>query len=441
MKTSRFNLVIPIEEDNNYLIYNTLTGAQVMVDEKTLDIIQGISDKKVEAEVKEETEEGGLSSFDELKGLGIVVDDEIDEGLELEYWFQQIKFDASLLNITLLTTYACNLACTYCYEEGVGSKASLDRDMTKGVIEWIENKLDRVRPRELRINFFGGEPLINKGAIKDISRELKAYTEKKGIDLSIWIITNGILLDKGLIRDLAPLGLKRIKVTLDGNREQHDAKRKFKNGMGTFDIIMDNLKEISGLVPISIGGNYDDETKGTIPSLLDTIVESGLKEHIADLIFKPIFGHSGEASCNPCSFSDTSPEDMLWIRDEIAARGLKTRDDIAIGPCDAIRENSFTIDPLGKIYKCPGFVGREAFVIGDIKSGVRSQESGVRMNTLFMTTDLWRECADCAYVPICAGGCRVSAETMKGDFKERICERRYLEGMAMGIANKVEVEV
>jgi radical SAM protein with 4Fe4S-binding SPASM domain len=58
-----------------------------------------------------------------------------------------------------------------------------------------------------------------------------------------------------------------------------------------------------------------------------------------------------------------------------------------------------------------------------------------------MTTDLWRECADCAYVPICAGGCRVSAETMKGDFKERICERRYLEGMAMGMASRNEVAV
>jgi sulfatase maturation enzyme AslB (radical SAM superfamily) len=52
-----------------------------------------------------------------------------------------------------------------------------------------------------------------------------------------------------------------------------------------------------------------------------------------------------------------------------------------------------------------------------------------------MTTDLWRECADCAYVPICAGGCRVSAHILKGDFTKKICERRYLEGMAIGIIN------
>ncbi len=421
MKTSRFNLVIPA--GGEFLIYNTLTGAQVMVDERTLDIIQGLPDTS-------RVPEGEISLFDEIKGLGIVVDDEVDEGLELEYWFQRIKFDTSLLNITLLTTYACNLACTYCYEEGVGSKASLDRDMTKGVIEWIKNKLDRVRPRELRINFFGGEPLMNKTAVRDISRELKTYTGKKGIELSLWIITNGVLLDKDLVRELVPMGLKRIKVTLDGNREQHDSKRRFKNGMGTFDIIMDNLKDIAGLVPISIGGNYDDQTKGTIPSLLDIIVESGLKENIADLIFKPVFAHPGEASCNPCSFSDTSPEDMLWIKDEIAARGLKTREDIAIGPCDAIRENSFTIDSLGKIYKCPGFVGREEFVIGDINKDLLSHK-----NTQFMTTDLWRECGDCAYVPICAGGCRVSAHILTGDFKQKVCEKRYLEGMAIGIIN------
>lgn len=423
MKPSRFNLVIPAGGDKTYLIYNTLTGAQVMVDEKTLDIIQGLPDLS-------NVSGSDIHLFDEIKGLGIVVDDEIDEGLELEYWFQRIKFDTSLLNITLLTTYACNLACTYCYEEGVGSKASLDRDMAKGVIEWIKNKLDRVRPRELRINFFGGEPLINKRAIKDISRELKAYTGKKDIDLSIWIITNGILLDKELIRDLAPLGLKRIKVTLDGTREQHDSKRRFKNGMGSFDIIMDNLKEIAGLVPISIGGNYDDETKGSIPTLLDLLVESGLKENIADIRFKPIFANPGDSSCNPCSFSETDPEDMIWIRDEAASRGFNTSDDIAIGPCDAIRENSFTIDSLGKIYKCPGFVGREEFVIGDINKDLLSHK-----NTQFMTTDLWKECGDCTYVPICAGGCRVSGHTLKGDFKKKVCEKRYLEGMAIGIIN------
>ena len=50
-----------------------------------------------------------------------------------------------------------------------------------------------------------------------------------------------------------------------------------------------------------------------------------------------------------------------------------------------------------------------------------------------MTTDLWRECADCAYVPICAGGCRVSAHTLKGDFKKRVCEMRYLERMAKNV--------
>lgn len=429
MKSSRFNLMIPVKEDNNHLVYNTLTGAQVMVDQKTLDIIQGLPDLS-------RVPEGDLHLLDDLKEIGIAVDDNVDESLELEYWFQKIKFDTSLLNITLLTTYACNLACTYCYEEGVKAKASLNEVMAKRVIEWIKIKSDQVRPREIRINFFGGEPLLNKDAVRVISRELKLYAEKKGIEFSVWIITNGILLGKDLIRDLVPLGLKRIKVTLDGDRERHDAKRIFKNGMGTFDIIMDNLKGISGLIPISIGGNYDDSTKGSIPALLDKLVEEGLKDHISNIRFKPIFSGPGDSSCNPCSFSETNPEDQIWIRQEIASRGLKTDDDIAIGPCDAARENSFTIDPLGRIYKCPGFVGREEFVIGDIKD-----ERFNHKNTLFMSTDLWRECADCAYVPICAGGCRVSAELLKGDFTKKICEKRYLEGMAMGMIKEVEAEV
>jgi len=248
--------------------------------------------------------------------------------------------------------------------------------------------------------------------------------------LNISIITNGVLLDGELVDFLLPLGLKDIKVTLDGDREAHDAKRPHRNGDGTFDTIVRNLSRLRGKVPISIGGNFDDSNKGSIPGLLDLLQGRGFSGHLKRVGFKPIFSSLEMAtspgnSCNTCTFSDITVEDMLWLRKETEKRGLPCQGGIALGPCEATRENAYTIDPLGKIYKCPGSAGMDQFVIGDINEDALNYR-----NTQFMTFDPCTICKGCPYIPICGGGCRMSAYIKNGDFQDVACEREYFEKAA-----------
>lgn len=428
MKPSKFNIYIPLPDSGEFLIFNTFSDSRVVVNGHIKEIIE----KSPINEFLFTREERGY--LKDLLSLGIVVEDHVDEDLELEYWFQRLKFDTSFLGITVLTTYACNLRCTYCYEDGIGMTPSMKDEMTRRVILWIIKRLDKVRPNTLKLMFFGGEPLLNVMPVKLISEELHYACMRRRIDLDIRIVTNGVLLTEALVDYLKPFGLRGIKVTLDGDRAAHDSKRRYRDGRGSFDTIMENLRRIKGKVPITIGGNFDDSTKQSIPGLLDELKKAGFnREDIEMIKFKPVGITVGEGCIEnkACTFSSINPGDFLWLKEEIEKRGFATAKDVGLGPCEVVREHNYVIDPVGKIYKCAGFVGRGEFIIGDITEDITENRGLLHTNTQFMTADLWRKCRGCAYIPICGGGCRVSSQALWGNFLNSACEAEYLSKVSL----------
>ena len=381
-------------------------------------------------------------NLDLLREVGIMVDDDVDEDRDLEYWFQKLKFDGTTLDLTVLTTSACNLGCTYCFQEGIDLKRFMKEETCNRVATWAARKLEEIRPRILHLTLFGGEPLLNPNAVQSLSRSLHTLCTEMGIEQQISIITNGVLLTEQITRDLLPLGLKRIKVTIDGDEAAHDSKRRYKNGKGTYHVILKNLLALKGKAPISIGGNFDETTKDSIPRFLDELVALGFtSEDISDITFKPILAPTNQLpvlnnamdSGHTCTFSDMKVSDIIWLYDEVEKRGFKTTEHIAIGPCCATKEHTYTIDPWGKIYKCPALVGREEYVTGDV-----SDDLGNYQNTRFMTVDLWRDsyCQPCAYRPICGGGCRGSSVTQSGDFEKIACEKTYFDNVALELVKR-----
>lgn len=424
MRNSKFNIFIPsFPEKGEFLIFNTFTDSRAVINEEL---------KKVMERAEEKLPLNGeeIRHLNQLRELGIMVDDEVDEDREVQYWFQKFRYDPSILSITVLTTYACNLRCIYCFQGGLQSPSSMNRKTSLKVIQWISEKLRTLSPLTVELVFYGGEPLLNPEAIRLISEGISQMTKATGIQLNMSIITNGVLLNGELIDFLISLGLKDVKVTLDGDREAHDAKRPHQNGGGTFDAIFRNLSQLKGKVPISIGGNFNDSNKESIPRLLDLLEEHGFNSHLKRVNFKPIFSSLEDAkrlqsSHNTCTFSDINVEDLLWLRSETEKRGFSCEGSIALGPCEAARENAYTIDPLGKIFKCPGSAGMDDFVIGHIND----DELNCR-NTQFMTFDPCETCRGCPYIPICGGGCRMSAYIKKDDFQDIACERKYFDQAA-----------
>lgn len=437
-KPSKFNVLIAdFPNPGEYLVFNTFTDSRVIINEQ----LKALMDKADRAELSELTAEE-REVLAALQDLGIMVENGVDEDRELEYWFQRLKFDTTTLDLTVLTTSACNLGCTYCFEEGINLKGFMQEETCRQVSAWVEAKLDEVRPRVLHLTLFGGEPLLNPGAAGFLSRSLHDLARERGVEHRISLITNGVLLTREIVDELVPLGLKRIKVTLDGDEAAHDSKRRYKNGKGSFQVIMNNLLAIRGKAPISIGGNFDAATKDSIPRLLDHLLELGFTpDDILDITFKPILAPTNRLpvlnnamdSGHTCTFSEMNVSDILWLREEVERRGFKTKEGIAIGPCCATREHTFTIDPWGNLYKCPALVGREQYMTGSVHD-----RQGNHQNTRFMTVDLWRDpfCQPCSYRPICGGGCRGSSVTQSGDFGKIACEKRYFDTVALELVKR-----
>lgn len=438
LKPSKFNVLIPnFPTLGECLVFNTFTDSRVIINEQLKNLMEKTQDGALPVLTDEE-----LQHLETLQDLGVMVDTTVDEDRELEYWFQKLKFDSTTLDLTILTTSACNLGCTYCFEEGINLKGFMTEETCLQVAQWAARKLDEVRPRRLHLTLFGGEPLLNLKAARLLSHSLYNLAQERRIEHQISIITNGILLTEEIVNELTPLGLQRIKVTLDGDEAAHDSKRRYKNGKGSFQAIIKNLLAIKGKAPISIGGNFDHTTKDSIPRLLDHLMELGFTpDDIMDITFKPILAPTNRLpvlnnamdSGHICTFSEMNVLDILWLRDEVEKRGFKTKEGIAIGPCCATREHTYTIDPWGKIYKCPALVGREEYITGDVNDG-----QGNYQNTRFMTVDLWRDpfCQPCAYRPICGGGCRGSSVTQSGDFGKVACEKPYFENVALELVKR-----
>lgn len=155
-----------------------------------------------------------------------------------------------LKQIIFESTQDCTLRCLYCTYGGSylhqrkNSSKYLRFDTARKTIDYLSEVFDK-RPRnELTIGFYGGEPLINFDVIEHIVDYSKKVFPKWVLHFTI--TTNGTLLDERMIRFLVKNNFS-LMVSLDGSGENHDAKRIFPDGRGSYDIVMENMKKIQDL--------------------------------------------------------------------------------------------------------------------------------------------------------------------------------------------------
>jgi len=392
------------------IIYNTFTDSSATINEKWRDYFL----ENCPAPEESDTIEKAVAA-------GFIVPDRKYEERAVSDWLRRKSESTEELYLIILTTYACNLKCVYCYEDGIKNKGSMDIETANRVKEWVCARLERVPFKRLIVSFYGGEPLLNPQIIRFLTRELSEEARKRGIIPEFDILTNGVLLDEGLITELAGFGLEAIKVTLDGSREFHDEKRTFKNREGTFDVIVENLLKINGKIRINIGANFDRRNIEGIPLLLDYLSEVGLKEGISQVGFKPILMHD---HCMGCLTSPScAPRQMLQLYDETLKRGFRPRNILELGPCELYKCHAAAIDPVGAIYSCGGFVGREEGLIGHISGPDPYPEQGIGEKPRVihgLRNGLIKDCVDCLYLPLCGGGCRFSSNSCQKGYFEHV---------------------
>jgi len=288
--------------------------------------------------------------------------------------------------------------------------------------------------REVSLDFYGGEPLLSCDLIRSISQRLSKSSAEKGLSYSFSLVTNGTLLTRTLTQELKTLGLKNVKVTLDGPREIHDRSRPFASGKGSsFDVIIRNIGEVWDLVGLQLGGNFTRENYREFPLLLDHLISAGITpEKFRTVQFNQVVGRIGSpavpdfsSSCN-CIDEEWLYEATLYLREETLKRGFPVPKPGPAG-CMVEFENDLVVNIDGAIYKCPAFVGREGFAVGDLRQGVI--DCGAAYNP-----DVWKkpECLECAYLPQCFGGCRFLKFVRDGKIDDVDCWKPFLDATLEG---------
>ena len=462
MQASMFNVRVPVDPGGDMFLMNTFTDAQLIVSSDVVDLLDRVHDAGAFSDEERDT-------IEQLVEHGFVVRDRQTERDELKGFFRDVREGTDTLKITVLTTLQCNFACDYCIQGDHGdynkTAAKMSPEMAARVAAWVEDRMDAIGPRRLLLTFFGGEPLLNLPVLYYLAERLHASCTARGVEILINIITNGLLLSREMVERLNPLGLNGIKITLDGDREAHNRSRPLRGGQGTFDKIIANTRAVANLTRIAVGGNFEVDTADAYPALLDFLAAQDFAPRLSKVTFKPVIrektaqargvipltvvgadsqpgkplngacmtsaGTGVSRVCDSCNFVD---EKMAYLREETKKRGFSTADGVHMGPCEIHKEHAHTIGPDGSLFACPGFAGEARQSTGHIDGRREEYRSQALRN--FERLAAWEQCHDCAFIPVCAGGCTVAAHNELGDMHAPNCHKSSFEAGVLTLARE-----
>jgi uncharacterized protein len=460
MQPSMFNVRVPLPERHEVFLMNTFTDAQLLVSADVADLLD-----RLEQDGSSDLDDEETRTLDTLAEHGFVVTARDQERRDLEAFFREVRESRDQIRLTVLTTLQCNFACDYCIQGDHGDynkqAARMSLETAARVADWTESRLDAVAPASFALTFFGGEPLLNLPVVYYLAERLWTACQARGVSMLINVITNGLLLTEDVVDRLSPYGLNGIKITLDGDRETHNRMRPLRGGQGTFDKIVANIRRVAHKTRIAIGGNFDADSVDSYPALLDFLAAEEFAPHLSKVAFKPVIrekpaqpkglipltavgaegkplngacmtsaGTGVSRVCDTCNFVD---EKMAFLREETKRHGFKTVDGVHMGPCEIHKQHAYTIGPDGSLYACPGFAGESQMSIGHIQHPPQPPRN--RALEQFERLAAWKECADCAFIPVCAGGCAVASHNELGDMHAPNCHKSSFEAGLVALAH------
>ena len=338
--------------------------------------------------------------------------------------------------LCLHVAHDCNLACKYCFaEEGEyhGRRALMSFEIGKKALDFlIANSGNR---RNLEVDFFGGEPLMNWEVVKQLVEYGRLKEKEYNKNFRFTMTTNGVLLNDEVM-EFCNREMSNVVLSLDGRREVNDHMRPFRNGTGSYDLIVPKFQKFARLRK---GKDY--YVRGTFTHHNLDFSKDVLE--FADLGFsgisvEPVVAPDGE---DYAIKSEDLPR-ILEEYDNLAKEYIKRKKegkgfqffhfniDLKQGPCVAKRLSGcgsgteyLAVTPWGDIYPCHQFVGEEHFLLGNLDTGVTKEQ--IRDQFKLCNVYAKSKCRDCFARFYCSGGCAANSYHFHGtltDAYETGCE-------------------
>jgi len=429
-------------KNNGYnIVLDVNSGAVHVVDGLCYDVIAALEESP-----KAQTAER-LRAPDTLEGLkeklgGTYDAKEIEEALadvmELteagrlftpdthECMIEEVKKRKTVVKaLCLHIAHDCNLACRYCFaEEGEyhGRRALMSYEVGRKALDFlIANSGSR---HNLEVDFFGGEPLMNWQVVKDLVAYGRSQEKIHDKRFRFTVTTNGVLLNDG-IQEFVNKEMDNVVLSLDGRKEVNDEMRPFRNGKGSYDLIVPKFQKLArsrNQEKYYIRGTF---TRNNLDFAEDIL-------HFADLGFQ-------QMSIEPVVGEETDPyaireEDIPAIKREYdrLAQIMIDREkkgkgfnffhfmiDLDGGPCVAKRLSGcgsgteyLAVTPWGDFYPCHQFVGQEEFLMGNVDEGIVRPEIADEFRSCNVYSK--EKCKNCFAKFYCSGGCMANAYNFHG---------------------------
>ena len=419
---------------NGYnIVLDMCSGSVHVVDEIAYDIIAMYKDNSAEEIVKyildtykdeKITEKDVLECIADVKSLeeaGKLYTPDTYEGMAFDFKNRNTVIKALCLHVA----HTCNLNCEYCFaSQGKyhGERALMSFEVGKRALDFlIENSGTR---RNLEVDFFGGEPLMNWDVVKELVSYARVQEKIHNKNFRFTLTTNGILIDDDVI-DFCNKEMSNVVLSLDGRKEVHDRLRVDYQGRGSYDIIVPKFQEF---IKRREGKSY--YMRGTFTH--NNIDFTNDIFHMADLGFTEL--SMEPVVCSPDDPSALTESDLpvLFEQYEILAKEMIKRKkagngftfyhymlDLTHGPCIYKRISGcgsgteyMAVTPTGDLYPCHQFVGDTKYLLGNLWDGVTNKE--IQNEFKLCNAYARPECNDCWAKLYCSGGCAANSYHASG---------------------------
>lgn len=349
------------------------------------------------------------------------------ENIYNNQWKEKLRNQKKVIKAMCLhIAHDCNLRCRYCFAsqgDFQGERSLMSKEVGRKAVDFlIKNSGNR---RNLEVDFFGGEPLMNFEVVKDIVKYAREREKKYNKNFRFTITTNATLLDEDTMTYINE-NMKNVVLSIDGDKETNDYMRPSINGKGTYDSILPKLKKMVGK-----RGDQEYYLRGTFTKYnlnfskdVLHLVDQGFKEiSVEPVVTEPEKDYAiGEEDLT------TIFKDYESLAQEYVKRKKKGKPfnffhfniDLSQGPCAYKRLSGcgagneyVAITPEGDIYPCHQFVGNDDFVMGSIFTGIeRNDIQDVFKDAHVLNKD---KCSDCWAKFYCSGGCHANAYNFNKD--------------------------
>ena len=421
-RNNGYNIVLDVDSSSVHLaddlVYEVIRQLNAECPPSDQEVIRSLSGRFPQSDVEEALEEVHF-----LEKEGQLFAKDVYRGAVLDFKNRPTVVKALCLHIA----HDCNLACRYCFAgegEYHGKRALMSLETGKKALDFlVENSGSR---RNLEVDFFGGEPLMNFDVVRALTAYGRELEKSRDKHFRFTLTTNGVLLNDEIM-DFCNREMDNVVLSLDGRKEVHDRMRPTRNQKGSYDLIVPKFQEFARRRK-ALGKQY--YIRGTFTHYNLDFAQDVL--HFADLGFDQLSMEPVVAP--PEAPYAIRPEDIETIKEQydILAREMIRREkegrgftffhfmiDLSGGPCVYKRLSGcgsgteyLAVTPWGDLYPCHQFVGYEDFLLGNVEDGVTNTE----LVKTFKMCNVYakKECSECFARYFCSGGCAANSYHFHG---------------------------